>query len=121
MLSFPLERDGYSVILAADGEEALRRFDESPVDLVVLDIMRASQFAADPGDGGLLDGQLPEVRQRSAEFGLRLRGLASFPQDHPDVQVMARQRLSKLGNGGVVVGQLLVDRQRLAEFGLRFR
>jgi two-component system, OmpR family, alkaline phosphatase synthesis response regulator PhoP len=39
VLSFPLERDGYEVILAADGEEALRRFDEAPVDLVVLDIM----------------------------------------------------------------------------------
>ncbi len=39
VLSFPLERDGYEVILAADGEEALRRFDESAVDLVVLDIM----------------------------------------------------------------------------------
>jgi two-component system, OmpR family, response regulator len=39
VLSFPLERDGYLVIQAADGEEALRRFDEQSVDLVVLDIM----------------------------------------------------------------------------------
>src|SRR5271167_4429089 len=39
VLSFPLERDGYSVIQAADGEEALRRFDERPIDLVVLDLM----------------------------------------------------------------------------------
>jgi len=39
VLSFPLERDGYLVIQAVDGEEALRRFDEQPVDLVVLDIM----------------------------------------------------------------------------------
>ncbi len=39
VLSFPLERDGYEVIQAVDGEEALRRFDEQPVDLVVLDIM----------------------------------------------------------------------------------
>jgi DNA-binding response OmpR family regulator len=39
VLSFPLERDGYSVIQAADGEEALARFGEGPVDLVVLDIM----------------------------------------------------------------------------------
>ena len=39
VLSFPLERDGYDVIQAADGEEALRRFGESPVDLVVLDVM----------------------------------------------------------------------------------
>ena len=39
VLSFPLERDGYEVIQAVDGEDALRRFDERPVDLVVLDIM----------------------------------------------------------------------------------
>jgi DNA-binding response OmpR family regulator len=39
VLSFPLERDGYEVIQAADGEEALRRFEDAAVDLVVLDIM----------------------------------------------------------------------------------
>ncbi|MBA3842906.1 MAG: response regulator transcription factor [Actinobacteria bacterium] len=39
VLAFPLERDGYVVVQAADGEEALRQFAEQPVDLVVLDIM----------------------------------------------------------------------------------
>jgi DNA-binding response OmpR family regulator len=39
LLSFPLERDGYAVVQARDGEEALSRFAEQPVDLVVLDIM----------------------------------------------------------------------------------
>src|SRR5579871_1543358 len=39
VLSFPLERDGYEVVQAADGEEAVRRFDEEPIDLVVLDVM----------------------------------------------------------------------------------
>src|SRR3977135_4084526 len=39
VLAFPLEREGYSVVQAADGEEALRQFAEQPVDLVVLDIM----------------------------------------------------------------------------------
>ena len=39
LLSFPLERDGYTVVQAADGEEALIRFGDQPVDLVVLDIM----------------------------------------------------------------------------------
>lgn len=39
LLSYPLERDGYRVIAARDGEEALRRFDEEEVDLVVLDVM----------------------------------------------------------------------------------
>ncbi len=39
LLTYPLERDGYRVIAARDGEEALKRFDEQPVDLVVLDVM----------------------------------------------------------------------------------
>ena len=39
LLTYPLERDGYRVVVAADGEEALTRFGEQPVDLVVLDIM----------------------------------------------------------------------------------
>ena len=39
LLTFPLERDGYRVVQARDGEEALRRFGEDDVDLVVLDVM----------------------------------------------------------------------------------
>ena len=39
LLAFPLEKDGYEVVQAADGEEALARFAEHDVDLVVLDIM----------------------------------------------------------------------------------
>jgi len=39
VLSFPLERDGFLVVQAADGDEALSRFGDQPVDLVVLDIM----------------------------------------------------------------------------------
>jgi DNA-binding response OmpR family regulator len=39
LLAYPLERDGFRVIQARDGEEALRRFADEDVDLVVLDIM----------------------------------------------------------------------------------
>jgi DNA-binding response OmpR family regulator len=39
VLAYPLEKDGYAVVQAADGEEALRQFAAQPVDLVVLDIM----------------------------------------------------------------------------------
>jgi DNA-binding response OmpR family regulator len=39
VLSFPRERDGYRVVQAVDGADALGRFDDQPVDLVVLDIM----------------------------------------------------------------------------------
>ncbi len=39
LLSFPLQRDGYEVVAASDGREALARFSEQPFDLVVLDLM----------------------------------------------------------------------------------
>jgi DNA-binding response OmpR family regulator len=39
LLAYPLERDGYTVIPAQDGEEALARFQNEQVDLVVLDVM----------------------------------------------------------------------------------
>jgi DNA-binding response OmpR family regulator len=39
LLTYPLRRDGYEVIAAGDGQEALRRFAEQRFDLVVLDLM----------------------------------------------------------------------------------
>jgi DNA-binding response OmpR family regulator len=39
VLAFPLEKDGYRVVQAGDGEEALERFGAEPIDLVVLDLM----------------------------------------------------------------------------------
>ncbi len=38
LLRYPLERDGYRVVQARDGEEAVSRFREEDVDLVVLDL-----------------------------------------------------------------------------------
>ena len=39
LLSYPLRKDGYEVVQAADGKEALELFGESHFDLVVLDVM----------------------------------------------------------------------------------
>jgi DNA-binding response OmpR family regulator len=39
LLTYPLERDGYRVVPARDGEEALEQFEREHVDLVVLDLM----------------------------------------------------------------------------------
>jgi two-component system, OmpR family, response regulator len=39
LLTYPLERDGYTVVQARDGEEALDRFAGRSIDLVVLDLM----------------------------------------------------------------------------------
>jgi DNA-binding response OmpR family regulator len=39
LLTYPLEREGYRVVQARDGEEALTRYRGEPVDLVILDLM----------------------------------------------------------------------------------
>src|SRR3954463_11419346 len=39
LLTYPLERDGYRVVQARNGDEALSRFETESVDLVVLDLM----------------------------------------------------------------------------------
>lgn len=39
LLSYPLQKDGYEVVCASDGREALTRFGEGTYDLVVLDVM----------------------------------------------------------------------------------
>ena len=39
LLSYPLCKEGYDVVRATDGRQALDRFDEQAFDLVVLDLM----------------------------------------------------------------------------------
>ncbi|HSO98928.1 MAG TPA: response regulator transcription factor [Solirubrobacteraceae bacterium] len=39
LLSYPLRKEGYEVVQATDGRQALERFSEQPFDLVVLDLM----------------------------------------------------------------------------------
>src|ERR1700684_3977035 len=39
LLSYPLRKEGYDVVQATDGRQALDRFDEQSFDLVVLDLM----------------------------------------------------------------------------------
>ena len=39
LLTYPLEREGYRVVPARTGDEALQRFAEEEIDLVVLDLM----------------------------------------------------------------------------------
>src|SRR6058998_484059 len=39
LLAYPLEREGFRVVQARDGEEALARFEAERVDLVALDVM----------------------------------------------------------------------------------
>ncbi len=39
LLSYPLRKEGYEVVQAVDGQQALERFEETSFDLVVLDVM----------------------------------------------------------------------------------
>jgi len=39
LLSYPLRKEGYEVVQASDGREALERFGETTFDLVILDVM----------------------------------------------------------------------------------
>src|SRR6266566_133657 len=39
LLTYPLEREGFRVVQARDGEQALRMFGDERIDLVVLDLM----------------------------------------------------------------------------------
>ena len=39
LLTYPLEREGYRVVQARDGEEALERYRAESIDLVILDLM----------------------------------------------------------------------------------
>ncbi|MBA3371273.1 MAG: response regulator transcription factor [Thermoleophilaceae bacterium] len=39
LLAYPLRKEGYHVVPARDGEEALERFNEGSFDLIVLDVM----------------------------------------------------------------------------------
>src|ERR671919_790617 len=47
LLSYPLEKEGYEVVHALDGQQALSAFDDQQFDLVVLDILSA--LARHPG------------------------------------------------------------------------
>jgi DNA-binding response OmpR family regulator len=59
LLSYPLRKEGYDVVQATDGRQALERFEEQPFDLVVLDLM------------------LPKID--GLELCRRLRGRSSVP------------------------------------------
>jgi DNA-binding response OmpR family regulator len=39
LLAYPLRKEGYEVVPARDGEEALKRFNDGSFDLIVLDVM----------------------------------------------------------------------------------
>ena len=63
LLRAMLEREGYGVVLASDGKDAIRRFRRKPADLIITDII------------------MPEQEGLKTIFDLR--------QDHPHVGIIA--------------------------------
>src|SRR6266576_3288846 len=98
LLTYPLEREGYRVLQARDGEEALTRFASERVDLVVLDIMLpkldglevCKRLRAEGEDLITAEGLTIDLSRRAVEVGVQrvqltyvefelLRILASHP------------------------------------------
>jgi len=124
LIRYNLEREGFRVYAAADGEEGLRRLNASRPDVVVLDLML-------PGRNGL--EVLREVRgspatrnlpvmvltARSAEMD-RLLGFENGADDYLTKPFSPRELVARLhallrrarpaeGDGAIVIGELRVD------------
>ena len=73
LVKFRLERDGYDVTTAADGERALERIRERPPDLCVLDIMMPRRSGLDV---------LRELRADARLRAVKVILLTARAQDH---------------------------------------
>ncbi|HYX84471.1 MAG TPA: response regulator [Gaiellales bacterium] len=73
LVKFRLERDGYDVTTAADGERALERIRERPPDLCVLDIMMPRRSGFDV---------LRELRADARLRAVKVILLTARAQDH---------------------------------------
>src|SRR5213078_3716706 len=78
LLSFPLERDGYEVVAAADGREALARFSEQIFDLEEIDKVLGLELGAD--DYITKPFSMREFRSR-VKAALRRSGMARADSD----------------------------------------
>src|SRR3989337_1392747 len=82
LLSFPLQRDGYEVVQAADGAEALARYSEQIFDLVVLDVMLPRMDGPERGADDYITKpfSMREFRSR-VKAALRRSGMARTDSD----------------------------------------
>ncbi len=78
-----LERDGYAVVEAGDGREALRLFFESPPDLVILDLMLPGLDGLDVADEMRAERKVPIIMltAKSAQHD-RILGLERGADDY---------------------------------------
>ena len=100
LLSYPLRRDGYEVVQATDGREALERFEERPFDLVVLDVMMpppdgydvCQRMRADPR---MKDTKIIMLTARGRDVE-RERGLAVGADDYITKPFSTRELMAKV-------------------------
>ncbi len=97
-----LEDEGYEVISAMNGEEALKKFDESPPDLVVLDInmpgidgieVLRQMKQAKPGVPVILSSAYPEYKQDLASWASDDYIVKSF--DMSELKASIKRHLSE--------------------------
>jgi DNA-binding response OmpR family regulator len=129
LLAYPLRKDGYEVVPAHDGREALDRFAEQRFDLVVLDIMLPKLDGLEVCRRLRSRSQVPIIMLTAKDDEIdKVLGLEIGADDYITKpfslrefrsRVKAALRRSEMGGGGVadepiVAGDLQIDLERRA-------
>ena len=127
LLTYPLAKDGYEVVLAVDGRQALERFAEQRFDLVVLDIMLPKLDGIEVCRRLRTRSQVPIIMLTAKDDEVdKVVGLEMGADDYITKpfsvrefrsRVRAALRRAEMAGGGVsdepiVAGELEVDRER---------
>jgi len=98
LLTYPLERDGYAVVQARDGEEALQKFDEEQVDLVVLDVMLPRLDGLEVCKRLRSQSNVPIIMLTArGEETDRIRGLETGADDYVTKPFSPRELIARVG------------------------
>jgi len=127
LLTYPLAKDGYEVVLAVDGRQALERFAEQRFDLVVLDIMLPKLDGIEVCRRLRTRSQVPIIMLTAKDDEVdKVVGLEMGADDYITKpfsvrefrsRVRAALRRAEMAGGGVsdepiLAGELEVDRER---------
>ncbi len=129
LLSYPLRKDGYEVVSARDGKEALDRFAEGRFDLVVLDIMLPKLDGIEVCRRLRTRSQVPIIMLTAKDDEIdKVLGLEMGADDYITKpfsvrefrsRVRAALRRAEMGGGQnisepIIVGELEIDLERRA-------
>jgi DNA-binding response OmpR family regulator len=92
LLTYPLEREGFRVVPARDGEEALQRFAAEPFDLVVLDVMLPKLDGLEIGADDYITKPF-SIREFRSRVRALLRRAAAPRTPSPDEEVISADGL----------------------------